>query len=355
MPMIHHSPLRSLLILLALGWLAPLTLADDEAASLVSRCNAPARFADHVAAFTVARETFDFAQGQEKRITFWVIRDGGRPVAALHPGMAQLDMISFDPTRTPEAGKAPPFADFYSWGTLLGSRINVAAWYPDMGPGGEVKLSIAAEEDGKTVRLTTSQNWPQPLDGSATCAMNLRCDPVLGYVWTITTTLGFRHPKARDNGEFIRPEIFNWQVRVTNWGRRHNQRWPAAWDHERTVFALGGDKYVGFYMNPDANDRNKYENATVPDGGFVAKLPGPTGWGIALCHFDKGPATTSNATCNMWADQHNYLKLPTRPDDRGIYKADARWRWQALPPEVVDHILDRVEMDHTGFSPAKTP
>jgi len=327
--------------------LAATTFAQpvDEAAKLVTATAAPARFADHKPKFSFATETIDFKAGDKKSIDFIMIKDGDKYVAALHPGMNQLDMITFNPTKTVEK---PPFKDYYAWGTLLGVRITTAAWYPEMWASGKVSRDITVGDNGATLRLKTTQTWTGERNGDSTFDMTLRCDPVLGYVWDITTDLAIDKPFTNPKGEFLTPEFFNWQVRVTKMGRRNNQPWPESWDHERTVFHRSDDKLVGFFMNPEANDRGPFKRTDVKEGGYVAKLPGPEGWGVALAHLEKGASAARNNTCNMWADSHNYLKLPKSPDADGKYRIAGKWRFQALPPETVKFNLDNAQWDRMG-------
>lgn len=321
--------------------------AEDQAARLVVETHAPARFAGHRADLRVARESFPFvADGKTESRAFWTIRDAGRCVAVLDEAMGQLDMITFDPTRTPEQ---PPFApDRYTWATLLGTRITVTPWYGDMrSTSDERKLGFSGGGDSLT--LTNTETWHTGKRATSEYAMTLRCDPVLGYVWDISTRFA-TSVGTNAKGEAERVEFLNWQVKTTHMGRRHEKSWPDGWTHERTVFYREDDRLVGFYMNPEANDRSKFKRTPVKEGGYVAMLPGPEGWGVALAHLDKGGAGCNNATCNMWADQHNYLQLPAKPDADGMYRVAARWRFQALPPEAVAAILKRVEMDDMGHS-----
>jgi hypothetical protein len=335
-------PLFIIVLILSVAW----PVHGDQVDQLLAEAAPPARFAGINSHFTVTRQSFAFSEGNDREHSFWVIRDHDRCVAVLHDRMWQLDIISFDPTRTPPAGEPPSFKSFYSWGTLLGVRITAAAWYPHMYPSGRVAVEFS--EPGDSLTITTVQTWPSPLDGSSTYAISLRCDPMLGYVWDMTTDFAVREPARNNKGEVIRPEFFNWQVGVTRWTQRHNQRWPAEWDHERTVFTAKDGRLVGFYLNPEANDRNRFIRTEVEDGGFVAKLPGPRGWGVALVHKDKASFSTPNSTCNMWGDQHNYLSLPESPDVDGMFRVRGAWRFLALPPEVVNHLLPRIEMDNTG-------
>ena len=50
----------------------------------------------------------------------------------------------------------------------------------------------------------------------------------------------------------------------------------------------------------------------------------------------------------MWADSHNMIRLPEKPDAEGIYRATAKWCFCAVPPEAVKEILATVEMDTLG-------
>ena len=319
----------------------------DEATLLVAESHAPARFAHHVPAFSAQQEDYVFTKAAGKEtLRFWTIKDGSNTVAVLHEGLCQLDMITFDPTKAPTK---PPFApDGYSWGKLLGTRITTAAWYGDMSPSGDHRV-ITFSGGGASLTLTVTETWSKIRKGESAYIMVLRVDPILGYVWDCDTKLA-TNSGLNAKGERERIEFFNWQVKTTHMGWRHEQPWPDAWTHERTVFHRDDDKLVGFYMNPEANDRGTFKRTPVKDGGYVAMLPGPDGWGVALAHLAKGPYACNNATCNMWADQHNYLALPAQPDADGMFRVAAKWRFQAIPPEAVTLILKRVEMDDLGHT-----
>ena len=252
-------------------------------------------------------------------------------------------LLQQDPTATPEQ---PPFTNRYTWATLLGCRNTIIPWYRDMRRTSD-RHRVAFDDGGATLTLTSSDTWTQALQAATEYVMTLRCDARLGYVWDIVTTLE-SSTNLNPKGERETIECFNWQVKCTHMGRRNNQPWPDRWTHERTVFLAEGGKRVGFYLNPDANDRGRFKRTTVAEGGYVAKLPDARGWGIALVHVRKAPFGAPNATCNMWGDSHNYLRLPEQPDADGRYRARAEWRFQAFAPEMVKRILEQVEMDNTG-------
>lgn len=321
----------------------------DTLKTMAEATRAPARFASHTPAFSVAKESFRFAQDGKEQ-AFWCIKDGGRYVAVIHEGQSQLDMITFDPTKTVEK---PAFQSYYSWGTLLGTRILVSGWIGEWRPTGKLVLDFSTT--GETLLLKTEQSWPDR-KGSCRYTMLLRLDPVAGYVWDIHTEYDTDRPgtrKVKRDGkeveEFDRPQFFNWQVRVTGWTKRHNNpRWPAAWTHERTLFQRMDGKFVGFYNNPDAVDRSRFKRSEVMEGGFVAMGPDAEGWGVALSHLKKNGFSTPNATCNMWADSHNLLKFKDTPDADGLYRVVADWRFQAVPPEVLATVMEQTEMDNMG-------
>lgn len=317
----------------------------DEAEKLVRDCKAPVRYAGHMPVFSAQQESFDFtADGKTAARQFWTIKDGPNYVAIVDEGICQLDMIAFDPARTTAK---PPFApDGYTWESLLGTRITTTPWYGDMRPTGDAR-QFGFMGGGTSLALTVKETWTKVRKAESSCVMVLRADPVLGYVWDIDTTLS-TSVGTDAKGQPDRIEFFNWQVKVTRMGRLHDQAWPVAWTHERTVFHRDDDTLVGFYMNPEANERGQYRRTRVKDGGYVAMLPDATGWGVALVHREKGSGSCGNATCNMWADSHNYLELPAQPDRDGRFRVAAKWRFQALPPEAVAGILKRVEMDATG-------
>lgn len=325
------------------------SFAADTLTDLAAAAKVPARYADHKPAFSAAKESFSFSS-DGKAQEFWTIKDGDRYVAVLQESSAQLDMITFDPGRTAEK---PPFQEYYSWGKLLGTRILATAWVGDMRPTGKVVYGFS--EGGETLTLSTVQTWPDR-KGSCRYKMTLRVDPVWGYVWDCETDFDTDQPpmhevdrKGVKTREPDRVEMFNWQVRVTGWTKRHNNpRWPAAWTHERTLFQRKDGAFVGFWNNPDAVDRSRFKRTDVMEGGFVAMGPDAEGWGIALAHLKKGRYSINNNTCNMWADSHNYLVFPSEPDADGLYRMSAAWRFQAVPPEVLSVLLEKAEMDDMG-------
>ena len=338
--------------LLALPALLPVLAAPvlaDTLADLADATKTPARYAAFRPSFSAAKESFVF-QSDGKAQEFWTIKDGDRYVAVLKEDMAQLDMITFDPGRTAEK---PPFQSYYSWGTLLGTRILATAWVGDMRPTGKVEYGFS--DGGETLTLTTVQTWPDR-KGSCRYEMTLRLDPRFGYVWDCRTEFDTDRPPMREvdrkgvkSIEPDRVEMFNWQVRVTGWTKRNgNPRWPASWTHERTVFQRRDGAFVGFWNNPDAVDRSRFKRTDVMEGGFVAMGPDPDGWAVALAHLRKGPYAINNNTCNMWADSHNYLVFPDKPDADGLYRMSADWRFQAVPPEMLSAILEKTEMDNMG-------
>lgn len=326
---------------------AAVAVAGDTLQELTT--NAPARYAGQQPAFTAVKESFLFKQDNKEQ-SFWCIKDRGKYVGVLKEDMAQLDMIAFAPDR---AADKPAFRDYYSWGTLLGTRILVNAWVGGMSPSGPVSYTFSG--GGETLTLKTEQTWPDR-KGACRYEMILRLDPVAGYVWDMRTDYFTDKPVTRmvrmDSGEraeFETTEFLNWQVPVTGWTRRNNNpRWPAAWTHERTIFQRTDGKFVGFYLNPEAVDRSRFKRTEVKEGGFVAMGPDGQGWGVALCHVQKNGFSANNATCNMWADSHNYLKFKAQPEADGFYRVTGTWRFQAVPPEVMKTILNNVEMDNMG-------
>lgn len=340
--------MKSLLALPALLLLASPAFADT-LSDLVAASNLPPRHAAHKPAFSAAKESFTF-ESDGKPQEFWTIKDGDRYVAILQEGAAQLDMITFDPEKTVEK---PPFKAYYSWGTLLGTRILATAWVGDMRPTGKVEYKFS--EGGETLVLDTVQTWADR-KGSCRYRMTLRVDPVLGYVWDCHTEFDTDKPpmrKAKRDGAEVevpdRVEYFNWQVRVTGWTKRNgNPRWPASWTHERTVFQRKDGAFVGFWNNPDAVDRSRFKRTDVMEGGFVAMGPDADGRAIALAHLKKGPYAINNNTCNMWADSHNYLVFPDKPNADGLYYAEADWRFLEIPAETFSAILAKTEMDNMG-------
>lgn len=336
------SPLICVLLAICAAWAAD--AAPDAITALDASLAPPERFASHVPQFSVAKETFTFREGDQKQIEFWVIRDAGNVVGVVHPGMNQLDMATFRPDRTQPK---PAFQSFYSWGRLLGTRITTAVWYPDQSTSGTTELQWSG--GGTTLTLNTVQTWNAAPKGDSRYTMTLSLDPRHGYRWDITTGMAVTEPLKNRDGKAIIPVFLNWQVKVVEMGQYQDRKhWPLAWVCDRKVFLNSEDKLVGMYLNPLAIDRSPLKRTTVRKGGFVAKLPDADGWGVALVHLEKQPFATGNATCNMWADSHNMLRLPDQPDGDGRFAVHARWRFLALPPEEVADIVARTAMNDMG-------
>ncbi|MEI7831834.1 MAG: hypothetical protein WCJ56_01360 [bacterium] len=339
--------------------LAAIAAWSTDIDNLVKSTGAPARFADHVANFSVSDEEFTFKEysGPQKR-TYSVIKDGDKYVAVYDKDEPKLDMITFDPEKTSAIINMP---NRYNWTTLLGTRLSTCIWYDGFSSSGDVKKNTFSG-GGKTITLTCSEQWtrkpkmdkdgkpvlkadgtPETTGRNATSdyVFTLRCDPILGYVWDISTRL------VTDDTSKKTPEMFNVQP-----GRLADP-WPDKWNYDRTLFTpAGSDKIKGWWNNlkaADISDNNGVQNFVIRDGGFVGFFTNKNdeGWGVALEHTSFNRVKAYNATCNYWEDQHNIVAMPA-PDANGKMTVDLRWRFLGTPPEITKAILDKTEVMDFG-------
>lgn len=302
---------------------AAATVRADALAELLKSADAPARFAGHTPAFTVAEQTFT---SQEVRgpspLKLHVIKDGDRYVGVYHPGMGQLDLITTDPTKTPATLKMPAR---YHWATLLGTRIQTIPWaYGWAKTGQEQSYTITSQ--GKTVTLVENQTWKNR-DGSVRATskhtVTLALDPVTGYAVTINAYYATREGHKRQ------PELCNIVP------QQLSDPWHSAFDKLVYTPAAGG-KPVGWNNNTYIGERtNKDKNLLrIANGGYFAWLTDANGWGQVLTRSTDNGAFF-NTTCNVWLDQHNMVELSDKRDANGMFATTVTMRFTGIPPEAV--------------------
>ena len=126
----------------------------------------------------------------------------------------------------------------------------------------------------------------------------------------------------------------------------HCTRGAFDWRYERTFYTpRGTDKYVGWindtWQAQSSDDHGLYFR---PDG-FVGFAVDPLGWGQAHSFISPNREVGfNNATCWLLQDQHcgTAVRKPTLTDGR--YRLRIQYRLHLLPPEVMRHILDRMEL-----------
>ncbi len=316
--------------------------AGDDLDQLIGSAKPPAIFANHTAAFTVAKESFAQAKAQgEEQKEFWVIRDGGKAIAVLDEGACQLDWIG---PRLDQAVETLVIPKTYSWARLLGCRISTVVWIDGQGASGDTRTH-AFEGGGASLTLVAKETWTKKRQGDSEYRLTIRCDPVLGYCWDISTTISVDQLEKNKEGKAQRKvEVFNVQPGSLS------SPWPDEWRYDRTVISLAGsEEYLGFVNNLVAGDRSDNGGRLkMRDHGLTAFVADPKGWGLALVRGETSNEHAPNSTCNVWMDQHNMMLFPESPDAKGRHVISATWRWAGLPPQVVGELAKRTKLIEFG-------
>ena len=335
--------------LAVLSLMSAWTKADDLDA-LVAQTKPPQRFAGHTPNLQYREMTFPMneidadawkAGGYQTQPAptkvvqqrFGVITDGDRYVALYHPGMGQLDFITFDPTRTPATLNMPPR---YHWGSMFGTRIQTVPWAYGWAPTGDTR-ETKWTGGGKELQLIETQSWKNKKDGSpkarSTHAVTIKLDAALGYVVEIDARFATREANKRNS------ELAN----IVPKGLSD----PYSPQFDRLVFSeAGGSGYVGWNNNCFIGEyTNRHHPIKLRDGGLLAWLRGEREadrWGVAVTRTNLDPARAvkfTNPTCNVWLDQHNSVELADQRDAEGFYTAHVLFRVTAIPPEVAERIV----------------
>ena len=369
---------------------SPAAPADDLAA-LVAAVAPPERFKDHVPKFTAKEEEFDLQlpvekpQGREKekapgiglfsdkqaekgkaadkpsgkagaaekagppqriRAKLWVIRDGPHAIAVYHAKASKLYFLAADPAKAGEKLDLPQ--DYSDSGNtfdgLLGARLTTFSPCYDPVQTGDHAFAFTPGKKNATLALTDTTRWPDREKAEAVYALTFRYDPVLGYV--VECEVDFRTDSAKDEkGRPLDPELMNFFPNHVYMRKRPD----AAWRYEWTVYTPAGDakqaaegRYIGWVNDFGQSDRAR--GMRLPSGGFVLFAADPDGAGPAVaCTAGEGTAL-KNDTGNLQFDQHYRLSLPEKADAEGLYRVRAKFRYATLPPEVVRHVMERMEV-----------
>lgn len=349
----------------------------DELADLVAKVAPPERFKDHVPAFTAKEEEFEFqppvekpagekgkptgrslylSTGAEKgkapekegpqtvKATLWLVRDGPRVVAIYHPKASKLYVPASDPTKASEKPDLPPTYDDggNTFDGKLGVRLTTFPACYGAAQTGEHKFAFTG--GGRTITLTDTTRWPDRKKAEAVYVLTLRCDPVLGYV--VECDVNFKADTPKDEmGKALDPELMNFLP-----DHVFMQKWPdARWRYEYTICTPAGDgkqavadRYVGWVNDFGAAD--KVRGLLLRNGGFMLFAADPDGAGHALTATVAEGSQLKNDAGNLRYDQHYRATLPAKPDAEGLYGVKAKFRYAAVPPQVVRHVMDRMEM-----------
>jgi len=334
----NTMPATPMLLLL----LPMLAFAADDLDRLLGAVAMAPGFADERPAFTVATQTFPqaTADGEITR-EYHIIRDRGRAVAILDERACQLDWITARPDQAREEVVLPRV---YSWVSLLGCRISTVAWIDGQGPSGEQRAH-RFDDGGETLTLTVSESWTEKRVGESVYTFTLRLDPVLGYVWDLSTTIAVDTLPTRKDKVHRDVELLNIQP------GRIADPWPDRWRYDRTVFSrASGEGFIGFVNNLVAADRSDNGNRlAMRPGALTAFLSDADGWGVALVRSEEANVEHApNSTCNVWLDQHNKVRFPETPDADGRHRISTTWRWVGLPPPLTERITAQTEL--IGFN-----
>lgn len=356
----------------------------DELADLVAKVAPPERFKGHAAAFTAKEEEFEFqpfaekaagdgdrplsrslflgaaadkgkapdkGKGGEKdgpplpiKATLWIVRDGPRVVAVYHPKASKLYLVASDPTTAGAKPDLPPaYADS---GQTFDGRLGVrlTTFPPCYGAAQTGEHTFAFTGGGSTITLTDTTRWADRKKAEAVCVLTLRCDPALGYVVEGQVDLRTDAPKD-EMGKALDPELMNFFP-----DHVFMPKWPEArWRYAYLIYTPAGDgrqavagRYVGWINDFSAADRAR--GMRLRSGGFTLYAADPAGAGPALAVTAAGGTQLKNDTGNLQYDQHYRATLPEKPDAEGIYRVRVRLRCATLPPQVVRHVTDRMEM-----------
>lgn len=319
-----------------------LAFAADDLDRLLTAAAPPPQYAAERPDFTVTTQAFPQATANgETMKEYRIIRDRGRAVAILDEGACQLDWITARPDQAKEEVALPRV---YSWVSLLGCRISTVAWIDGQGPSGDQR-SHRFDDGGETLTLTVAETWTEKRKGESIYAFTLRLDPVLGYVWDLSTDIAVDTLPKRGDKVQRDVELFNVQP------GRISDPWPDRWRYDRTVFSkASGEGYLGFVNNLVAADRSDNGGRlAMRPGALTAFLSDADGWGVALVRAGDGTVEHApNSTCNVWLDQHNKVRFPEAAGADGMYRIATTWRWVGLPPPLTERITAQTEL--IGFN-----
>jgi len=341
----------------------------DELADLVAKVAPPERFKDHVPAFTAKEEEFEFQTVAEKpaaesgkpagkasspgrdaekgkavKAMLWVVRDGPHAVAVFHPKASKLYVVAPDPAKASATLDLPPV--YVDSGDTFDGRLGrrLTTFPPCYGAVQAGEHTFAFTGGGPTITLTDTTRWPDRKKAEAVYTLTLRCDPALGYVVECQVDFKTDAPK-NETGKSLDPELMNFFP-----DHVFMPKWPdARWRYQYTIYTPAGDgkqavadRYVGWLNDFSAADRAR--GLRLRNGGFTLFAPDPDGTGPVLAAVAAEGSQLRNETGNLQYDQHYRATLPEKPDAEGLYGVKARLRYATLPPQVVQHVMGRLEV-----------
>ncbi len=334
--------LRSVMVAMVIAAVLTMTAAVPARAEavacdidrLVREVDPPARFADHTPEFHVVGKPITYhwwGDGGlvEHEAMLEVVMDGDRPVAIL-----------------PSHFFAPyPGADTRGWidETFNPRFRRFGVDIPDNSPGATGSRRHEVVSTGRELVFVTRRGArasdPEDVggDGSVT-RFTLRVDPVLGYIidrhtqWRVS-----EHPTNRrgNPSESFHAGMWYSGGITSVWPDEITYRYSGA-AHDS---GDGADAEPYTIWSNNSESMFRPHHPTVRPGGFVANLRDGHGWGVALTH--EVDRSSRYSVCPIWGGFHPHLPLEARQTADGAFTGEVHQRIVTLPPEVVEHIIDK--------------
>ncbi|MFW5698768.1 MAG: hypothetical protein ACOCZK_06610, partial [Planctomycetota bacterium] len=338
----------SLLCLIALALAAGHLGAEDEFDALMARWEPPARFADHTPAFTVEKQTFEFA-AKDGTWTwdFWVIKDHDRyvgvmPLTGFHGGTFYL--LTHDPAQAPT--ELPMPSERWHIDTAIGYAFRTDQFIPDRGGSKEWNLKDTSDwqvgDDAATLTLTRTfkgshafAKWEHRTDKREievdhTGTFTLACHPQLGYTFTGTWDTGLSPGAPVGQYVSLMPPGLS-------------DPWPEAGVCQRVAICpTGSDGYEGWALNGTCVDKAGGADS-IRNGGFGVYLDPESGWS---CGMTLAGGDAKLSICNVHADLDYIVQWPEhiQPDADGLRRHPVTVRMVFFPPELTAHVWAKMAM-----------
>ncbi|MDA1085486.1 MAG: hypothetical protein O2901_00515 [Verrucomicrobia bacterium] len=256
-------------------------------------------------------------RGRKYRKKFFWFMDGKQRIGLLNLSFGEIEMFRFFP---PAEGERVEYKmpAVYHWSTLRGPRITIVpqGTWTDRGE------MTYLQDKGESLRLRYSETSED--ETQIVHHMNLRFDPVLGYIWDCAVDLTMTKPKR-----FEYANILTGGLAESREERKRFQK--CIWTRRDGVLCY-------MYQNPlsmiHAGGREWADMQTT--GGFV-------GW---VAERDMNPfleilqstPDTTLITCSVWYDQHFIALPPEQLGDDGLYHVQATYRLLSLPLPVAKEL-----------------
>ena len=325
------------------GEAPPRLVVGDEIDRLEKALKPPKRFADYEPRFRVQTRRFTFHHvSGPKEVRYPVVMDGERFVALVNWG--DVHLAAFDPGQARTRVELP--TGRYHMDTFVGPKIDLNALIEStrkLPAEEQAKRAFRDEWVGSPRCLTLIRRQSTPTR-EVTNRFTLTVDPVFGYRIDGRYEAIFNddpgEKKVRMLGHSYTPGIYiPWQ-------------WAELYDY--TVYPHdgdGADKYRGWASNLyciDVCDAPKTRTMLADPGFFAYLSRDATRWSPCLTRKDgTGPGRVGQ--CNAGHGPGFSAALPKlKLDADGKYRYRAVRRLFGLPPEVRDHIRQRLTLQNDG-------